>query len=119
MGDLLVINWQTFGFILFSLFLLATGYAFFINKFFDQLQGYMSLMVVAGVLVTLAAAAFISWQAALIVGGCFCASGAPMVISDILRAINKRERVKDFQRAIVESSEEEIHRLITALDNDD
>ena len=119
MGPYLAIDWLLRGFILISLMLFGTLFAIIVNRLIDQLQGYMSLVVAAGVLITLAHAAFVYWQAALIVLVCFAASGGPMIIGDVVRAINKRERMKDFQRQIVNASDEKLDRLISELGNDD
>jgi len=65
-------------------------------------EGYLSLVVAFGVLVTLCGAAILSIQAALIALGAFAASGTPMIIGSIVRYIKAREYIK---RAIIE----EIH----------
>lgn len=57
------------------------------------LHGFTAFAVVAGVLVTLAGVALVNWQAALLVLGAFCASGAPMVIGSIIRYVKEREAV--------------------------
>lgn len=53
--------------------------------------GYTSLLVVVGVLVTLIGVAVIDWRAAVLTLGAFAASGLPMVVGDIWRAIVARE----------------------------
>lgn len=118
MGGYFVIDWLVLGLILFILLFFGTLYAVFVNLFFDQLQGYMSLMVVGGVLVTLGFSAFIFWPAAVLLLICFSASGLPMIIGDIVKAIRKRERVKNFSRTIANASEEELNRLINAASRD-
>ena len=121
MGPNLAIDWLLLGVILITLMLFGTLYALFVNRYFDHLQegGFMSLVVVVGVLITLAGVAFIYWPAAIVVLICFTASGFPMVIGDVVRAIKKRERVRNLQRQIVNASDEKLDRLINELDNDD
>lgn len=63
-------------------------------------HGYTAFLVVGGVLVTLAGATFIiGWQAVLLVGLCFVASGLPMIAGSIWRYIRRqmseRERIFD------------------------
>jgi hypothetical protein len=55
------------------------------------MEGYTSLMVALGVLITLAPLAIISWQGVLLVLGGFVASGLPMIIGSITRYLHKRE----------------------------
>lgn len=56
------------------------------------LNGYTSLAVVVGVLVTVGMTAVISWQFALITAGAFLASGTPMILGSTWRHIRERER---------------------------
>jgi hypothetical protein len=55
------------------------------------MEGYTSLMVALGVLITLAPFAVVCWQAVLLVLGGFIASGLPMIIGSISRYLLKRE----------------------------
>jgi Cu/Ag efflux pump CusA len=54
------------------------------------IEGFVSLAVVLGVLITLGGVAVLSWQAALIALGGFVASGAPMVAGSIIRYVQRR-----------------------------
>ena len=54
------------------------------------IEGFVSLSVAAGVAVTLAGVALISWPAALLVLVCFVASGLPMIVGSIVRYIQQR-----------------------------
>lgn len=58
-------------------------------------EGFLSLVVAFGVLVTLIGAAFINWQAALLVLVCFAASGTPMMIGSIARYVRRREQERE------------------------
>ena len=58
------------------------------------LEGFVSLAVAVGVLVTLGGVAVIWWPAAVLALGAFAASGLPMVAGSIWRYIQKRENVK-------------------------
>lgn len=60
--------------------------------------GYTSLLVVVGVLITLIGVAVIDWRAAVLSLGGFAASGLPMVVGDIWRAIVAREAALKTQR---------------------
>jgi len=56
-------------------------------------EPYTAILVVGGVLITLAfTALFIPRRAALITVAFFIATGAPMMIGDIVRYMRKRER---------------------------
>ena len=58
------------------------------------LEGFDSLAVVAGTLVTLGGLAVIWWPAAVLALGAFAASGLPMIGGSIWRYIQRRENVK-------------------------
>jgi hypothetical protein len=51
------------------------------------------LFVVGGVLITLGGLALADWRAGLLALTMFAASGLPMVIGDVYRAMRKRDRV--------------------------
>ena len=55
------------------------------------LEGYTSLAVGLGVLVTVGAVAVFSWAYALLVLGSFCASGLPVAAGSIWRHMKARE----------------------------
>jgi len=78
-----------------GLFLFSWGYnalvAWLERKGYHD--GYVSLMVVGGVVSTVLAATWlIGIEAALILGGAFVSSGAPMIIGSIARHIAQRDR---------------------------
>jgi ACR3 family arsenite efflux pump ArsB len=86
------------------------GWAFnyFVGSLEDRKDGYLAMLVAAGVGITLIGAAIISWQAAALVLACFVASGIPMIIGEITRSIQKRERALKIQRLIAEAEAKEI-----------
>lgn len=55
------------------------------------LEGYTAFAVAGGVTITLGAVAFIDWEAALLVLGAFCCSGAWMVIGSWWRHVQARK----------------------------
>lgn len=57
------------------------------------LHGHTALAVVGGVLITLAGVALVSWQAALLALGAFCASGIPMVLGSIWRSMKESDEL--------------------------
>ncbi len=61
-------------------------------------EGYVSILVVGGVAVTLLIVAILEWRAALLVFLAFCCSGFPMVIGSIYRHVRRREHGQDAQR---------------------
>ena len=63
-----------------------------VSRMANRLEGYTSLLVVAGALVTLAGVALIDLKAALLCLIAFAASGLPMVIGDIARAVKARDK---------------------------
>jgi hypothetical protein len=76
------------GLVLLNLVLLGVVYNFIIAKYERFLEPYTALLVVGGVLFTLIGAAFlVGWTEAGIVGICFAASGAPMLIGSITRNV--------------------------------
>ncbi len=62
------------------------------------IEGFVSLMVVGGVVITLMGAALISWQASAIVFACFAASGLPMVAGSIWRYMRTRRLMQEADR---------------------
>ena len=54
-------------------------------------EGYMSLVVAAGVAVVLLAVAMVNWRSALITLIYFAAAGTPMIVGSIARHIRARE----------------------------
>lgn len=65
-------------------------------------EGYMSLIVAAGVVVTLVGIAILSIEAALYALGAFAASGTPMILGSIIRHVRARERA---QRAMQDETQ--------------
>lgn len=62
------------------------------------LEGYLSLIVAAGVFITLIGVSILSWEVALIILVCFIASGTPMIIGSITRYIHQRAK---FQQHLI------------------
>ena len=80
------------------LFLFGAAYnllvAWLEHKGYDE--GYTSLLVVGGVLVTLAASALlVGWYNALLVLLCFAASGLPMILGSLARYARARRAALD------------------------
>lgn len=81
------------------------GALFLFGYFYDRVvtwlerngydEGYMALLVVGGVLATLAGMALIDWRAAVLGLGAFTASGFWMVIGSWWRHVQKRKRGQD------------------------
>lgn len=92
------VDWALFGAVLFGLVMFGVAYNALIHVLGNRKAGYVSLLVTGGVLITLAGATLICWQAALIVLGCFVASGLPMIVGEIYRAISEREKALSHQR---------------------
>lgn len=69
-------------------------------------EGFLSVFVAGGVLITLSGVALLNWQAALLSLGAFAASGLPMMIGSMVRYIRKREAE---QRAMKNEMKNEIH----------
>jgi len=107
-----VINLQLFGIILFALVMFGIAYAMLIHWLGDRKEGYTSLLVVFGVLITLAGVAFISPIAALLTTAAFIASGVPMIIGNVLGYILRRERT-------IKSHRWEAANSIDRIDHDD
>jgi hypothetical protein len=59
------------------------------------IEGFTSLAVALGTLLTLAGVAVICWQAALMALGCFAASGFPMILGSIGRYARARELARE------------------------
>jgi len=85
-------SWQIFGVIV---ALLAIGVIFNRAVAWLEVKGYMegytSLVVALGILVTLAGVALLDWRAALLTLVAFIASGTPMIVGSVSRYIRKRE----------------------------
>src|SRR5512139_4211041 len=87
------IDWRLIGVTLMALFMFGWAFDALVTHLGDKKEGYTSLLVVGGVLATLLGVALISWQCALLTLAMFTASGTPMIIGEVIRAIHKREQV--------------------------
>jgi hypothetical protein len=110
MGATLETNWQMIVTVLFALLMFGLAYNGLVSWLGERKDGYTALLVVGGVLVTLAGVALIDWQAAVITLAAFAASGIPMILGDIARTISKRERALRMMRLIASVQSEEIDR---------
>ena len=91
-GSESAVDWQLFGVVVFALLMFGISYNLFVAHLGEKSFGYTSLLVVAGTLVTLGAALFLMPLVyVLIMLGLFGASGLPMVIGEIVRAVRERE----------------------------
>ena len=108
MGGSFVIDWKLIGSVLFGLFMFGWAFNALVDYLKDRSDGYLAMLVVAGVGITLIGAAIISWQAAVLVLVCFAASGIPMIIGEISRSIRMRERAIRIQRLIAEVEAKDI-----------
>ena len=108
MGGSFALDWKLFGTILFGLFMFGSAYNAFVGSLEGRKDGYLAMLVAAGVGITLVGVAIISWQAAVLVLACFAASGIPMIIGEIARTIHKRERALRVQRLIAEAEAKDI-----------
>jgi thiol:disulfide interchange protein len=94
-------DWKiTMAAILFGLLMFGLAFNGLVSWLGSRKEGYVSLLVVAGVLITLGGAALLDWQAAAWVLICFAASGTPMIIGDIWRAQSARDKAARVQRLI-------------------
>ncbi len=95
--------WPDFGILLAAIFLLVLfgiGYNLVVAEWERKkyLEGFTSLAVVAGVLITLLIEAGLNWQAAVLTLICFAASGLPMVIGSVWRyAKNRRKNQEEYE----------------------
>lgn len=86
------VDWGLIGTLSGALIGFAIGYNNLIGKLDEQgyLEGYTSLAVVGGVLVTLIAVAVVDLEAALLAFWAFCCTGTPMVIGSCIRHVRRR-----------------------------
>lgn len=86
-------NWALIGLV--AILLVAFGFAY--NGLVDYLErrkyheGFLSLIVAAGVVVTLVGVALVDWRSALLALGAFVCSGTPMMVGSIKRYVLRRE----------------------------
>ena len=117
MGDLIVIDWKLIGSVLFGLFMFGCSFNALVDYLKDRSDGYLAMLVTAGVGITLIGAAIISWQAAVLLLACFAASGIPMIIGEIARSIQMREKALRRQRLIAEADAEKIENIARQIEN--
>lgn len=96
--------------LLFALFMFGWAFNALVGWLDERKDGYTSLLVAAGVLITLGGVAMIDWRAAVLCLICFTASGGPMILGDIGRAIRKREAAMRMMRLIATAQAEDIDR---------
>ncbi len=109
MGGSSVLDGKLFVVILAFLFMFGWAFQYFVSNLGNRKDGYLAMFVATGVLVTLGGAAFISWQAAAIVGACFVASGTPMIVGEIFQAIWKRDM---WLRLQIRKAEEDLKEIL-------
>ena len=85
------LDWRLIGAVAFGLFCFGWAFNAAVTHLGDRKDGYVSLLVVAGVLVTLGGVALVCWQAAILSAAAFAVSGIPMIVGDIWRHIKARE----------------------------
>lgn len=90
-------SWQNIGLIMAALAVLGYVYDQIVAKLEQQgyAEGFVSLLVVAGVGFTLAGVAVIDYKAALLTLAAFAASGTPMIAGSIWRYWKKRKREQE------------------------
>ena len=94
----LALDWRVIGPVLFGLTMFGIAFNLVVGWMKEHKEGYTALLVALGVLVTLAGAALINWQGALITLLCFMASGVPMIGGDIYRHVSTRAKaIKSIQ----------------------
>lgn len=106
LGASSAINWQLVAPVAFGLVMFGLAFNGLMERMGERKAGYTSLFVVAGVVVTLAGVAIVDWQAALLCASGFVASGTPMVIGDVARAIQARDQALAQMRREVLSDEQ-------------
>ena len=92
MGGNFNVDWRLIVTVLFGLFMFGLSFNALINYLGERKDGYVAMLVVGGVLITLGGIALIDWRAAVLALIGFAASGTPMVLGDIARTVERRER---------------------------
>lgn len=87
------VDWRLIGAIWGGLFFFGLSFNALVHALGSRHDGYTSLLVAGGVLITLLGLALVSWQCALLALAMFAASGTPMIVGEVYRAIRKREEV--------------------------
>jgi hypothetical protein len=81
--------------LLFGLLMFGVVYAVFVYWLDERKRGYTSLLVVAGVSITMIGIALMDaltdWPAVVITGVCFICSGTPMIVGEIVKTIRQRQ----------------------------
>jgi hypothetical protein len=98
MGNQMV-DWRLILAVGFALFCFGWAYNGLMHRLGESKSGYTAFFVVGGVGVTLIGLALIDWRAAGLALLMFTASGLPMVIGAMGRAIGDRERAMQAMRA--------------------
>lgn len=84
--------------LLIGLFLFGVLYALAVYRMGDKAKGYTSLLVVVGVIVTIATSGLvIGWYNVMWLGIAFAAAGIPMIVGDAIKAINERAAREEAQ----------------------
>lgn len=93
----MVTSWQSIGLIMAALVVLGYIYNQIVAKLEQQgyTEGFLSLLVAAGVGFTLAGVAVIDYKAALLTLAAFAASGTPMIAGSIWRYWKKRKQEQE------------------------
>ena len=97
-----VIDWRLIGALFAGLFFFGLSFNGLVVHLGHRKDGYTSLLVVGGVLVTVGALAVVEPLCALLTLGFFASSGLPMILGDIYRAMRQR----DAERQAVRESHE-------------
>ena len=115
MGETFPVDWRLIGSVMFGLFMFGLSYNFFVGSLEERKNGYLAMLVAAGVGMTLIGVAIVSWQAAVLVLACFAASGMPMIVGEISRSIQLREKALRMQRLIAEADAECIDKIVNEI----
>ena len=115
MGETFPVDWRLIGSVLFGLFMFGCAYNYFVGALNGKKDGYLAMLVAAGVAMTLLGVAIVSWQAAVLVLACFAASGIPMIIGEVSRSVNMREKALRIQRLIAEADAEQIDKIVNEI----
>lgn len=85
------IDWAAFAAVAFGLLGFGFGFDALVSKMGNKKFGYTSFLVVLGVAMTLIGALLLMpWVYVLMIFGLFAASGLPMIVGDVMRAVGAR-----------------------------
>ncbi len=91
----LAVSWQTFALVAIILIIAGIAYNRLVDWLQDRHEGYTSLLVAAGVIMTLVAFAIVQGIGpAIIVAALFICSGTPMIAGEVMREIHKRHAAR-------------------------